>query len=115
MGLLDDLGVGTVINAAGRLTALGGSSLQESVIEAMAEAGRTHLDLAALRSAAGMEIARLAGAEAATVTAGASASLVMAVAGCIAGTDSALIERLPESTGLANRVPIQQGHIVNFG
>lgn len=115
MGLFEQLQLATVINAAGKLTALGGSSLRENVIEAMAEAGRGHVDLAALRKAAGTEIARLAGAEAATVTAGASASLVMAVAGCITGTDSAKIARLPDSTGLPNRVPIQTGHLVNFG
>jgi L-seryl-tRNA(Ser) seleniumtransferase/D-glucosaminate-6-phosphate ammonia-lyase len=39
----------------------------------------------------------------------------MAVAGCIAGTDLALIGTLPNSAGLANRVPIQAGHLVNFG
>src|SRR5579859_435448 len=115
MGLLDDLHVSPVINAAGRLTALGGSALGEAAIAAMAEAARTHVDLAALRHAAGAEIARLAGAEAGTVTAGASAGLVMAVAGCIAGTDSAAIARLPHSRGLSNRVPIQPGHLVDFG
>ncbi|MHB8574372.1 MAG: PLP-dependent aminotransferase family protein [Dehalococcoidia bacterium] len=115
MGLLDELGLSPVINAAGRLTALGGSSLRQRVIDAMAEAGRSHIDLAELRRAAGAEIARLVGAPAATVTAGASASLVMAVAGCITGTDAALVARLPDSTGLRNRVPIQVGHLVNFG
>ncbi len=115
MGLLEELGVAPVINAAGKLTALGGSALDEAAIAAMAEAARAHVDLVALRRAAGAEIARLAGAEAGTVTAGASASLVMAVAGCIAGTDSAAIARLPESDGLPNRVPIQPGHLVDFG
>src|SRR5579883_2276174 len=115
MGLYEELGIAGVINAAGRLTALGGSALREEAIAAMAEAGRSHVDLAALRRAAGAEIARLAGAPAATVTAGAAASLVMAVAGCIAGTDLALINRLPDSHGLVNRVPIQAGHLINFG
>jgi D-glucosaminate-6-phosphate ammonia-lyase len=115
VGLIDELGLSPVINAAGKLTALGGSLLRDSTIEAMAEAGRSHIDLVALRRSAGAEIARLSGAEAATVTAGASAGLVMAVAGCIAGTDTAKIARLPESGGLANRVPVQAGHLVNFG
>ncbi len=115
MGLLHDLNLSPVINAAGKLTALGGSALGEEAIAAMAEAARAHVDLAALRRAAGAEIARLAGAEAGTVTAGASASLVMAVAGCIAGTDSATIAQLPDSAGLPNRVPIQPGQLVDFG
>lgn len=115
MGLLEELGVTPVINAAGKLTALGGSALDEAAIAAMAEGARAHVDLTALRRAAGAEIARLAGAEAGTVTAGASASLVMAVAGCIAGTDGAAIARLPESDGLPSRVPIQPGHLVDFG
>ncbi|HEY7294175.1 MAG TPA: SelA-like pyridoxal phosphate-dependent enzyme, partial [Dehalococcoidia bacterium] len=115
MGLLTELNLSPVINAAGKLTALGGSALGEGAIAAMAEAARAHVDLSELRRAAGAEIARLAGAEAATVTAGASASVVMAVAGCIAGTDVARIARLPESAGLPNRVPIQPGHLVNFG
>jgi D-glucosaminate-6-phosphate ammonia-lyase len=115
VSLFEELQLATVINAAGKLTALGGSSLREDVIEAMAEAGRSHVDLAALRRAAGAEIARLAGAEAGTVTAGASASLIMAVAGCITGVDSAKVARIPDTAGLANRVPIQVGHLVNFG
>lgn len=115
MGLLEELGVAPVINAAGKLTALGGSALDEHAIAAMAEAARAHVDLASLRRAAGAEIARLAGAAAGTVTAGASASLVMAVAGCIAGTDGAAIARLPQSVGLPNCVPIQPGHLVDFG
>jgi L-seryl-tRNA(Ser) seleniumtransferase len=50
------------------------------------------------------------GAEAALVTAGASAGLILQAAACIAGADPAKIRRLPDSHGMRNEIVIQRAH-----
>ncbi len=87
------LGVPRVINAAGKLTALGGSVLDEEVIAAMNAAARSHVELAALRLAAGAEIGRLLETEAACVVAGAAAGIAVSVGAAIAATDQAAVWR----------------------
>lgn len=108
-------GVPTVINAAGKLTALGGTAQIRAVAEAQALAATHHVDMDTLRRRAGAILADITGAEAATVTTGAAAGVAISVAGAITGTDLARIHRLPDSDGIANRVLLQAGHAVNFG
>ena len=110
-----ELGLERVINAAGKMTALGGSALAPEVAEAMARAAEHHVDLAALRRRAGEVIARRTGAEAACVTTGAAAGIAIGVAAMITGTDRAMVERLPDTTGCANRIVLMAGHDVHFG
>ena len=74
------LGVAPVINAAGKLTALGGTAQTEAVAAAQANAARSHVDVSELRAVAGQRIAKLTGAEAACVTPGAAAGLAISVA-----------------------------------
>lgn len=103
-----------VVNAAGKLTALGGSAQSEAVARTQAEAARAHVDLAALRRSAGETIATLTGAEAACVTSGAAAGIAIAVAATITGDRLAKVHALPASEP-PNRVLLQAGHAVNFG
>ena len=63
-----------------------------------------------LNAAAGAAIARMLGAEAAFVTAGASSGLILQAAACIAGDDPAKITRLPDSRGMRNEFVIQRAH-----
>ena len=70
--IYDRFGMKTVINAAGKLTALGGTAQHEEVAQAQAEAAQSHVDLAELRTRAGELIAEWTGAEAASVTTGAA-------------------------------------------
>lgn len=109
------LGVSTVINAAGKLTALGGTAQSERVAAAQSEAARTHVDVAELRAAAGARIAGMTGAEAACVTPGAAAGLAISVAAAIVGADIERVQRLPDSSGLPNGVLLQAGHAIDFG
>ncbi len=113
--IYDRLGLPSVINAAGKLTALGGTAQSELVAAAQAEAARRHVDLAALRARAGELIAERCGAEAASVTTGAAAGVVIAVAACVAGDDPAAVAALPDVQGRPDGVVIQAGHRVNFG
>jgi uncharacterized pyridoxal phosphate-dependent enzyme len=109
------VGVTRVINAAGRMTMLGGSALADEVADAMAEAGRGYVRLADLHSRAGELIAGWTGAEAACVTTGAAAGIALMVAACVAGTDPAAVELLPDVDGDKREVLIQIGHQVSFG
>ncbi len=110
------LGLRRIINAAGKMTYLGGSALSPDVAWAMAQAGGTHVDMAELQRAAGRYIARLVGAEDALVTSCAASGLVAAVAACLTGTDVARVRRLPDTQGLERtEVVLQKGHAVDFG
>jgi L-seryl-tRNA(Ser) seleniumtransferase len=109
-GLYARLGVKRRINAAGTLTRLGGSLMEEPVLEAMREAARASVDIGELQVAAGRAIARATGAEAGIVVAGAAAGLTLAAAACIAGLDVAKMARLPDTVGLPNEILIPRTH-----
>ncbi len=109
------IGLTNVINAAGKLTALGGSAQSDSVAQAQAQAAQAHVDLQSLRDVAGQHIAKWTGAEAACVTSGAAAGIAIATAACITGSRIDRVLRIPDSTGMANRVLLQAGHDVHFG
>ena len=104
------LGVKPVIHGSGTTTRYGGSRLRPEALEAMREASTTLVNLDELNEAAGAHIARLLGAEAAFVSAGASSGLILQAAACIAGTDPARITRLPDTRGMKNEIVIQRAH-----
>jgi L-seryl-tRNA(Ser) seleniumtransferase len=110
MGIYERLGVRRVIHGSGTTTRYGGSMLRPEVLEAMREASQMLVNLDELNAAAGAEIARMLGAEAAFVTAGASSGLILQAAACIAGEDPAKITRLPDTRGMRNEIVIQRAH-----
>ena len=95
MNTYAELGIEPVINAAATLTRLGGSRMPPPVVAAMAGAAEAFVDLPELQRVVGRRIAELTGNEAAYVTAGAAAGIVVAVAACVAGTDPELIAAFP--------------------
>jgi L-seryl-tRNA(Ser) seleniumtransferase len=104
------LGVRPVIHGAGTTTRYGGSRLRPEVLDAMRQASLALVNLDELNEAAGAAIAGMVGAEAALVTAGASAGLILQAAACIAGDDPAKITRLPDTRGMRNEIVIQRAH-----
>ena len=104
------LGVRPVIHGAGTTTRYGGSLMRPETIEAMREAAQVLVNLDELNEAAGAAIARMLGAEAALVTAGSTAGLVLQAAACITGDNPAHIARLPDVTGLRHEFIIQRTH-----
>jgi len=104
MSIYDKLGVKRVINALGTLTSLGGSIMLPEVIEAMNEAAKAFVDMDELHEKAGRIIAEITGAEAAYVTSGAAAALVLAVAACMTGEDPEKMTRLPYIEGFKNEI-----------
>jgi len=113
--IYERFGVTSVINAAGKMTALGGTAQHEDVARAQSKAAQSHVDLAALRARAGELIAERTGAEAASVTTGAAAGIAIATAAVVAGADPDRVARLPDSEGWTNRVLVQGGHWISFG
>ena len=98
------LGLRTIVNASGPSTRLSGGIMRPEVAAAMAEASQWCVDLAELQGRASEILAEATGAEAGYVTAGASAALMLASAACLAGLDPAKMNRLPDTTGMANEV-----------
>src|SRR5215470_16936389 len=108
--VFEHLGVRPVINACGIYTDLGGSRLSPGVWAAMAEVNRSFVRMTELLDRSGERIAALLGAEAARVTPGAAAAIMLGTAACMAGSDGVLSQRLPDTTGMRSEVLIQRRH-----
>jgi D-glucosaminate-6-phosphate ammonia-lyase len=104
------LGVTPAINARGLYTDLGGSSMSPRVMEAVAQANGRFAEMTELLDRAGEAIASLLETEAARVTPGASAAIMLALAACMTGLDGTKMEQLPDTTGMKGDVVIQRGH-----
>ncbi|MEZ4863804.1 MAG: aminotransferase class V-fold PLP-dependent enzyme [Caldilineaceae bacterium] len=110
MGIYDELGIQPLINASATLTRLGGSLMPPEVVEAMVEASRHFVHLDDLQRRVGERIAELTHNEAAYVSSGAAAGLVLATAACVAGANPAAIAQLPNLEGLKDEVIIHKSH-----
>jgi L-seryl-tRNA(Ser) seleniumtransferase len=110
MSIYESLGVKPLINASATLTKLGGSLMPPEVIEAMVEASQHFVDLNDLQCRVGERIATLTHNEAAYVTSGAAAGLVLATAACITGNKPELIHRFPNLDDLKNEVIVHKTH-----
>jgi D-glucosaminate-6-phosphate ammonia-lyase len=100
------LGVRTIINANRPSTRLSGGIMRPEVAEAMVEASQHCIEMAELQARASEIIADITGAEAGLVTAGAAAGLLLGTAACVTGLDSGRMNRLPDTSGMANEVVI---------
>src|SRR5688572_8120943 len=110
MNFYDDLGIPPLVNAAATLTRLGGSLMPPDVVKAMADAGRSFIELDDLQRRAGEKIAALTRNEAAYISSGAAAGLVLATAACITGNDPLAIDQLPDLAGLKDEVVVHHTH-----
>jgi len=84
--------------------------MRPETIAAMREASQAFVNIDELNEAAGAAIARRLGAEAAFVTGGAAAGLVLQAAACMTGDDLAKVARLPDTAGMKNEFIIQRAH-----
>jgi L-seryl-tRNA(Ser) seleniumtransferase len=104
------LGVRGVINASATLTRLGGSVMPAPVVQAMADAAGSFVDLDELHRKVGERLAHLTGNEAAFVSNGATAGIAVTIATCLVGTDPRRRAMLPDTSALPrNEVIIQRG------
>jgi L-seryl-tRNA(Ser) seleniumtransferase len=112
--IYDRIGVRTIVNGRGATTAVGGSLMPPEVMAAMAEAAGAFVVLDELNRKVGEKIAEVTGAAAGYVTAGSAAGMALAAAACVAGSDPALIRRLPDSAGLRNEIVIHRSHRIDY-
>lgn len=88
--------------------------MTRAVKDAMEEASRQYVNVEELHQAAGKHIATRIGVEAALVTSGAAAALLLGTAACVTKGDPKAISRIPDTTGLPNEVIIQRSHRHDF-
>lgn len=100
MSIYEGLGVRTVINAAAAQTALGGSLMPPPVLRAIHDAALSFLDVAELHDRIGERIATLTNNEAACITCGAAAGILVAVSAALTVDEPHMAIRLPDLTGL---------------
>ena len=110
MDFYGQLGVRQVINAAAAFTLVGGSLMPDEVLEAMRSASRSYIDMHEYHAAAGAHLARLTNNDAAYITSGCAAALVLGTLGAITKGDPRLIVRMPEGKGLATEVVMHTVH-----
>ena len=102
------LGVRPVINASGNQTVWGGSTPSPVVRQAMDEASASFVEMEELLKKSGDYIASILGVEAAYVTAGCYAALVLSSAAVMTGNDPEKRAQLPDTTGLKNEILLQK-------
>ncbi len=106
--IYEEMGVRPVINASGNQTILGGSMLSPTVRAAMDAANEAFVEMEELLEKSGQVIADLLGTEAALVTSGCYAALVLSAAGIMTGKDPDKIAQLPDTTGMRYEFLIQK-------
>ena len=109
------LEVREVLNAAGTMTPYGAAVVDEEIIEAVSVMMRRSVDMRELQNEASQAISRAFGSEAGCVTNCAAAGVSVAVAACMTSTAPALIEQLPDTSGMRDQVIMQKGHDHNYG
>src|SRR5690625_237539 len=105
-----------VINASGKMTILGNSTLTDDIVDAMRLGGQSYYEMADLVVESGRVIAEESGTEAAWVVSSASAGIALSVAGLV--TEHVLpaiaIEQLNQGQP-EKEIIIMRGHLVDYG
>ena len=106
-GFYEKLGVRPFINLEGSLTLSGGFTPSPAVSAAMEEANARFCDMGDLLDGAGRFISDALEVEAAYVTPGGIAALILSSAALMAGDDLELMRRLPDTEGMRNEFVVQ--------
>ena len=114
MTVYEEIGLPRVINASGRVTVLGVSTISDKVAKAAVAGGQSYVVVEDLLDKAGKIISQYTGGEDSCPTVCASAAIALSVAGMISKGKKTIMDRLPDSTGLANEIILQKGHVINF-
>ncbi|MET7283401.1 aminotransferase class V-fold PLP-dependent enzyme [Kribbella sp. NPDC005582] len=115
MSIHDRYRLSAVINARGTYTPLGVSRSSDGVAEAVAQALPEFFVMTELGDRASETIAQVTGAQAGAVVHCTAASITLAVAATMAGTDPRRIASLPNTTDMHNRVVMPACHVVDYG
>lgn len=103
-----------VINASGKMSILGVSTISDDVLEAMKIGASNFYEMDQLYEESGKIVSRYMGTETAIITNSASAAIALAVAGFVTQGDTYLVERLP-SVPLTKEIIIMKGHMIDYG
>lgn len=114
MTVYEEIGLPRVVNASGRVTVLGVSTISDKVAKAAVTGGQSYVVVEDLLDKAGEIISQYTGGEDSCPTVCASAAIALSVAGMISRGKKTIMDRLPDSTGLANEIILQKGHVINF-
>lgn len=110
------LGCRPIINASGKMTALGASIVSDDVADALRAGSQDYVDVDELLERSGRVIARATGAEDGCPTTGAAAGIVLSVAAVLTQGRTSLVEAVPSLEGrVPTEVVVQAGHAVHFG
>jgi D-glucosaminate-6-phosphate ammonia-lyase len=82
--------------------------MPKEVLEAMIEPTQNWCSIWELNDKVSQEIAKICGAEAAHITCGSFAALVLSAAACIAGKDPEKMRKLPDTSEMKNEIIIQR-------
>ncbi|AOR63969.1 DgaE family pyridoxal phosphate-dependent ammonia lyase [Pectobacterium wasabiae] len=104
-----------VINASGRMTALGVSTPRPDVVDAVLSGMNHYFEMKDLVNKTGEYIARLLEVEGATVVSCASAGIAQSVAAVLVRDSDWLLENLHSTAIDNNEIVLPRGHNVNFG
>ncbi len=114
--IFDKLGLQKVINASGRMTKLGVSTLSKEVSENMARGGESYVIIDQLLKESGIAIGKKLGVEDAFITNSASAGLALAVASVINKGHLKYVEYFHKYLHeLKREIILPKGHNVNYG
>lgn len=109
------LGIRTLINADARLTRLGGSRMPPEVLDAMRTAAGSYVDMHELQMAVGKHLAHLTRNDAAYVTSGAAAGLVVSTLACMIGDDLGALAQVIEGRSPGrNEIIIHRAHRIPY-
>lgn len=111
---LEKLGVRSWINAKNWSTVIGGTWIDDRVLDVMDEVAKTFVDMEKLFEKADSRIAELCGVEETHITCGTGAALELSVAACIADDDYGAWMSLPKTEGLKNEVVLPRGHNIAY-
>jgi uncharacterized pyridoxal phosphate-dependent enzyme len=112
--MLNELGVEKLVNGYGSVATIGGTIVSDDVIDAMKEVSKSFVVMEELHKAAGEHISSKIGAEAAYITSGAGAGIVLSVAACITRGNTEAMLHLPDTDHSASEVLIQKLHRSTF-
>jgi uncharacterized pyridoxal phosphate-dependent enzyme len=114
MSFYSDLGLKPVVNAATTFTALGGSLMPDEVLEAMRDAAGSFVDMHELHLAAGKRLAELTRNDAAYVTSGCAAALILAFLGIRTKGDPRVLTEFPGRERAPSEVIMHASHRIPY-
>ncbi|UOQ46725.1 DgaE family pyridoxal phosphate-dependent ammonia lyase [Gracilibacillus caseinilyticus] len=108
-------GLKRVINASGRMSILGVSAPEDSVMEAMKTGAQSYVEMADLVNKAGSYIASKLGSEDAVIVNSASSGIAIAIAGLVTKGNTRTSMKLHQLPIEKNEVILFKGHNVQYG